>query len=556
MVAFWISSTAVVDFLSAAQLSSFRAMQRMEIMKKLLFLSAGLLIGVGVSAAQDYPKAEVAFGYSFVNVHPDIPQITSYNINGGGASFVYNAAHYFGIKAEFMDYTGGGGAQLRALGYNGNVSGNFFTYEFGPIIKKHSGRVQPFGEALFGAAHSGTYALIYNTVHGIQGAGNSNNTFAMALGGGLDIPVNHVVSIRPVEVDYLFTQFSANNIKATQNNFRYFAGIDLTFGGKPPIPPTASCSASPTEIWSGDPVSATISTLNFNPKHTVTYSWSASGGKVSGTGTTGNVDTTGLAPGSYTISATATDAKQKKNNTASCTASFTVRQPRPPTATCSASPDTIKPGDSFTFTVVGQSLDNSSLSYSYSTSAGNISGTGSSASETTSAANANSSITATANVVDARGLSTTCSATVTVLPFPVVAAPPEVVSAGECKFNMSNKPGRVDNECKAVLDEVALQVQRQPNGKVVVVGYTDETETVKMTQLAGQRAVNVKYYLTSGEGGAGIDASRIEARAGTAKNKSAKIYIVPDGATFTEESTVVDETQVKGQPRNPGKKSK
>ena len=306
-----------------------------------------------------------------------------------------------------------------------------------------------------------------------------------------------------------------------------------------------------------DPVTGTITTLNFNPKHTITYNWSSSGGKVSGTGTTGNVDTVGLAPGSYTVSATATDAKEKKNNTATCSASFTVRQPRPPTATCSASPETIKPGDGFTVTVSAQSPDNSPLTYSYTTSAGNISGTGNSASETTSAANANSTITATANVVDARGLSTTCSATVTVQPFPVVAAPPEVVSAGECKFNTSNKPGRVDNECKAVLDEVALQLQRQPNGKVVVVGYTDETETVKMTQLAGQRAVNVKYYLTSGEGGAGVDASRIEARSGTVKEKGAKIYIVPEGATFTEESTPVDETQVKGQPRNaPAKKSK
>ena len=122
---------------------------------------------------------------------------------------------------------------------------------------------------------------------------------------------------------------------------------------------------------------------------------------------------------------------------------------------------------------------------------------------------------------------------------------------------MSNKPSRVDNECKAVLDEVALRVQREPNDTVVVVGYTDETETVKMTQLAGQRAVNVKYYLTSGEGGAGIDASRIQVRAGTVKSKSAKIYIVPAGATFTEDSTAVDETQVKAQPRNaPAKKSK
>jgi hypothetical protein len=75
-------------------------------MKKTLVLSAYMLIGIGVSAAQDVPKAEIAFGYSFINVHPDFPQITSYNLNGGGASFVFNAGHYFGIKAEFMDYTG------------------------------------------------------------------------------------------------------------------------------------------------------------------------------------------------------------------------------------------------------------------------------------------------------------------------------------------------------------------------------------------------------------------------------------------------------------------
>jgi hypothetical protein len=138
-----------------------------------------------------------------------------------------------------------------------------------------------------------------------------------------------------------------------------------------------------------------------------------------------------------------------------------------------------------------------------------------------------------------------------------VTAAPVVSEAGECKFNQSNKPGRVDNECKAVLDEVALRLQREPNDTVVVVGYTDEKETVKMTQLAGQRAVNVKYYLTSGEGGAGIDASRIQVKAGTVKSKSAKLYIVPQGATFSEESTPVDETQVKGQPRNaPAKKSK
>jgi len=201
-------------------------------MKKTLLLSAGLLIGVGVSAAQDVPKAEIAFGYSFINVHPKYTQISSFNLNGGGASFVYNATHYFGIKAEFMDYTGGGGAQLRKFGYTGNVSGNFFTYEFGPIIKKHSGKVQPFGEALFGAAHSGVYGTIYNAINGIQAAGNSNNAFAMELGGGLDIPVTPHISIRPAEVDYLLTEFSNNKAGATQNNFRYMLGVNIGFGGK------------------------------------------------------------------------------------------------------------------------------------------------------------------------------------------------------------------------------------------------------------------------------------------------------------------------------------
>ena len=531
-------------------------------MKKTLLLSAGLLIGIGISAAQDVPKVEVPLGFSFINVHPNLAPITSFNAFGGGGQIDINFGNYFGIKGDLMGYTQSGlKNQLQSHGYAAAASGNLFTYMAGPQIKKHTGKFQPFAEAVFGGAHTNAYTTIVNAEGGTTSGGGNNNGFAMAAGGGIDFKVNQRLSLRPVEVDYLLTRFQANhvaNYTANQNNFRYFAGLDLTFGGKPPIPPTASCSAAPTEIWSGGPVTATIATQNFNPKHTVTYSWSSSGGKVSGTGTTGNIDTTGLAPGNYTVSATATDAKEKKNNVASCSAPFTVKQPRPPTATCSASPQTIKPGDSFTLTVAAESLDNSSLSYSYTTSAGNINGTGNSATETTSAANAGSTITATASVVDGRGLSTTCTGAVTVQPFPVVTTAPEVISAGECKFNMSNKPGRVDNECKAVLDEVALQVQRQPNGTVVVVGYTDEQETVKMTQLAGQRAVNVKYYLTSGEGGAGVDTSRIQVKAGTVKSKSAKIYIVPEGATFTEESTVVDETRVKGQPRNSpaSKKSK
>jgi hypothetical protein len=54
----------------------------------------------------------------------------------------------------------------------------------------------------------------------------------MELGGGLDIPLTPHVSIRPAEVDYLLTKFSANQISATQNNFRYMLGVNIGFGGK------------------------------------------------------------------------------------------------------------------------------------------------------------------------------------------------------------------------------------------------------------------------------------------------------------------------------------
>ena len=115
----------------------------------------------------------------------------------------------------------------------------------------------------------------------------------------------------------------------------------------------------------------------------------------------------------------------------------------------------------------------------------------------------------------------------------------------------AKRPARVDNTCKAILDDVALRIQHEPNGKFVVVGFTDDQETVTVTQLGAQRSVNMKYYLGNGEGQQQIDATRIDVRtSGTVKEKGAKIYFVPSGTTFTQEFVVVDETQVKGQGRN------
>ncbi len=202
---------------------------------KLFAIIAFALLATLTVVAQDVPKFEVPVNFSFINVHPNQAQLTSFNVFGGGGAFVYNVTPWIGIKADFNGYTQGSGLknQLANQGYAGAVSGNLFTYLFGPQIKKHSGKFQPFGEALFGAAHTNMYATIANA-EGLTSGSSNNNAFAMEFGGGLDIPVTQHIQLRPVEVDYLMTRFGVNGTTytANQNNFKYSAGLNFTFGGK------------------------------------------------------------------------------------------------------------------------------------------------------------------------------------------------------------------------------------------------------------------------------------------------------------------------------------
>jgi hypothetical protein len=329
------------------------------------------------------------------------------------------------------------------------------------------------------------------------------------------------------------------------------AGMYLNFGGKPPVPPSATCSASPAEVWAGEPVNATIATQNFKPKHTITYAWSSTGAKVSGTGTTAAVDTTGLAPGSYTVNGRATDAKEKKNNIASCSASFTVKQPQPPQVSCSANPSTIAINQPATVTMTATDPQGWPLTYSWSNTGGQLSGSGTSVTVTATNADAGNTITVNGTATDARAnLTASCSASVNV---PAVQKCVAIEDWGECTFEKNpKKPWRVDNDCKDVLDKLSLRLQQMPNGKLNVVGYTDQEESVNEQTLGSERSVNVKYYLTT-DGPNKVDASRVQPRAGASKGKATHFYFVPEGNLCggqLEEGTVVDENQVQPQSRN------
>ena len=530
----------------------------MKLMKKAVLLFATLMLGLTVSWAQDVPKVEIPIGFSMINVHPNLSPITSFNVFGGGGQVDFNFGSVFGVKADLMGYTQGSGLRNQltehGLAY-GSAGGNLFTYMFGPQIKKHTGMFQPFGEFLVGAAHTNAYATILTAEGKILQGSSDNNAFAMAAGGGIDLRVSKHLSLRPVEVDYLMTRFGARSYQATQNNFRYFGGLNFTMGGAPPVPVTASCSASPTEVIEGSPVTVTTTGANFNPKHTVTYGWTTSGGKLNATDKqSAQIDTTGVAAGSYSANATISDPKEKTNNSATCAANYIVKAKpmNPPQVSCSVSPSTVQSGNPSTITTTATSPDNSPINgYAYTASAGKIGGNGPTATLDTAGAGAGP-VSVTVTATDARNLTGSGSCTVNV---EVPPPPPTCSKVNSIQFPDLKRPWRVDNTAKAILDDVASRLKSDPNAKIVIIGYADGEKAPMVgtgksrheMNLAAQRAVNAKAYLVQQQG---IDPSRVEVRQGTGQQKVADIVWVPQGADENacadlQNTTPVDESVVK-----------
>jgi len=183
--------------------------------------------------------------------------------------------------------------------------------------------------------------------------------------------------------------------------------VVINWGGAEELVPAASCTVQPAEVMVGEPISATATASNFNPKHPVTYSWSGNGGPVSGKDTTATIDTANAAPGSYTITAHVTDPKSKKNNEASCSANYTVKPlppKNPPTMSLSASPTELVTGGSVNLSANCTSPDGVPVSVAnWISGAGTVSGTGSSATLSTAGVPAGP-VTVTATCTDSRGL--------------------------------------------------------------------------------------------------------------------------------------------------------
>jgi len=394
----------------------------------------------------------------------------------------------------------------------------------------------------------------------------------LTLGGGLDYEtplLNHHLAIRLFQADYQYTHedFGTGTYggRANINAARLSAGLVYHIGTiAPPPPVTLACSVNPVSIFPGDPVTVTATAGDVDPKFSVVYSWTGVPG-LKGTGTTASLDSgaTGtLAAGTYTVKGEVKEGKAgkeglKPGQTADCSATFTVKAFEPPTISCSASPSTINPGDKSTVTAAGVSPQNRPLTYTYSAVSGTISGTGTSATFDSTGA-PTGAVGITCNVSDDKGQTATASTTVTITA-PYVAPVPKTQALCSISFDKDAKrPTRVDNEAKACLDQVALDLQNSADAKAVVVGESTAKEKepkkgkhAKQEDVAAERAVNTKEYLVTDKG---IDPSRISVATGTTDGQTVEDYLVPSGATFTTDvtgTTPVDETVVKPVVRKP-----
>jgi len=530
--------------------SRYAVVSRRVVTTLIAFAFTMCLLGTRAAAQADIqPKDEVFGGYSWLhpNGYVDYGFKTPDIARGFDVSNVYYLpqAHNLGLLGDFSYHWGGkiAGTPVNDLKAAFILGGLQYKY--------HTDTLSPFVRVFVGTAdHSGA---------------NINQwSVAAGAGGGLDLAIGSKFALRVFQYDFIYNNYSPQFISghSTQwNTSRLAGGVVFNLGEYYNPPLSCSITVTPTEVWSGDPVKVTTTGTNFNPKHPVTYGWTGNGGKVA-TATTQSttIDTAGMAPGSYTSSVTITDTKMKKMNSATCSASFTIKQPQPPVVSCSANPTTIAIGESSTITMTASDPQGWPMTYSWSATGGQLSGSGTTATVTATNADAGNAITVTGTATDERAsLSANCTAVVNVPPIQKCV---NIEDWGECTFEKNpKKPWRVDNDCKDVLDKLSLRLQQMPNGKLDIVGYTDEKEVVKEQTLGSQRSVNVKYYLTT-DGPNKVDASRVTPRAGGTKGKATHFYFVPEGSMCggqLEEGTVVDESQVQGQSRMapaPKKKAK
>jgi len=460
-------------------------------------------------AAQDQPAPKWEFfgGYSFhypgADVHGTLPlglvPLTSRlesNPRGIGVSATYNFNHWLGLTLDTSNHWGSGESTV----FRRIDDAAFSNLSLGPKVTFRTWHVAPFLEALVG-----DHRLTPDAFHDIDRLG-------FMFGGGLDVNVSRHVALRLFRADYVMSSYRFGPRSTTPSTdlsgVRLQAGLVFMFGGReaPPVPIGASCSVQPPEVFAGESVTATALGSNFNPRRTVKYRWSGNGVKAGGNDASTQIDTTGLQPGSYQVTANLSDGS--KNGVASCSAGFTVKEPRPPVISCSPDPGSVAMGGTSTINSNASSPDGRALTYSYSAGGGNITGNTSTATLDSTGAQPGT-ITVTCKVSDDHNppLSASSTAMVEVQPPPrPTPTPTPDFSAVERRLALHSvyfataKPTRENPDAgllasqektlRALAADFHTYLQSKPDARLTLEGHADPRGSVKYNQALSERRVD------------------------------------------------------------------
>jgi outer membrane protein OmpA-like peptidoglycan-associated protein len=488
-------------------------------------IAVSLFSGSAFGQSDSNPKWDLFAGYQWL--HPgatvayppgDPNNPTPFKLpdlsKGIGASLTYNFDPHWG--AEFD------------VGYNWGKKDLLYetTTSVGPRFIWRTDTGSYFVHSLIG--------LNRVNISGLQG----QSGLGAILGGGMDLALTKHVSWRLFEADYVWAKHNYSDTVGPQfpelrragfSGARLRTGLVFSWGGAPPVAPAATCSVQPSEVMVGEPITVTVAVGNFNPKHTVTYNWSGNGGVVTGKDTTAQIDTTNAAPGSYTVTARVTDAKEKKNNEATCTASFTVKPlppKNPPTMSLSANPTSVQAGGTVNLSANCTSPDGVPITVAaWTASGGTVSGSGSSATLNTTGT-APGPITVGASCTDSRGLNGQATTQVMVEnPPPPPPPSPEIIEL-EARLRLhsiyfvTNSPlpskpqgGLLPSQQKtllAVATDFKKYLESKPDAHLILEGHADPRGSDEYNQaLSERRDARVQSFLME----QGVPAGNIETKA-------------------------------------------
>lgn len=179
-------------------------------MRKFLIACGLLLLATVSTLAQENRGVEVSGDYQYVRFNPG-NGASGINCQGGSGSFGAYLTARVGVIGEF--------AACKVTGLPSGATAHEMNYLFGPRMYFRSrGKVFPFVQTLVGAERFSA---------GLSGVGSgATNAFAWTAGGGADVTLTRHVSLRLIQVEYLYTHFSS----ASQNSLRLQSGIVWRFG--------------------------------------------------------------------------------------------------------------------------------------------------------------------------------------------------------------------------------------------------------------------------------------------------------------------------------------